>query len=902
MNIFKNIPNKYRPIPFWSWNEKLEIGETARQCRVMKDVGIGGYFMHARGGLQTEYMGEEWFENIEAGIREAEELGMDAWLYDENGWPSGFGDGIVNGMGQEYQQKYLRCEKGEKNTENTICNIDDYHFYYEVNPFYVDLMDKKVVRAFIDSIYEPYYKRFGERIKGIFTDEPQLSRNGMPWSFVLPDAYKERYGEELYSGLIMLFEKKGDYKSFRIKFWKLVTDLFCEAFSKQIYQWCLDHNWEFTGHMALEEHLEFQVLSNGAVSPHYEYFTMPGIDWLGRPIDRGMAQKQLGSAASQLGKDRVLTESFAMCGHNVSFDELRRITEWQMVRGITNICPHLEGYSLRGIRKRDYPPAMYYQQPWWEVYPEFVEEMSRAGAIMGEGRELCDTLLIHPMTEAWTVYELDNFAPIYEVEDRFLSEIEILEGNNIMFHVGDETIMERHARVEGDKIVIGTQTYDKVVMVGDEWLLDSTKKLLTEYTDNGGRIVRADEIPRTTIIDNKEITYTRRDFDGYCVHYLVNSTDMEQKTTITRGSKRINLATGELEDFCHDLVLPRFSSVMVYDDGTYNSVEGKTQKRIDLSGVWQVKGATENAITLDVCDVYFDGELAGEKEDILTVQNMACAVGKPLNVRCVFKQNMEYIPENLQLICEMPDLFEIKINGEIIDKTDKGWFVDKAFRRIDISRYAHTGENTIELICEFAQSDKVYENIKKAAIFESERNKLTFDVELEPIYLIGDFAVFPKGEVELLDRNAIRTAPDFIIEKPLEEIELQDIESQGYLFFAGELTVEKKLDIVDTNMAIAFNKEGINAVRVAVNGREVTTSLWSFEPIDLSDYLVTGKNTITLTLINNLRNLMGPHHLEEGESLAVTPRSFAKTPRIWESDTSALPWNDGYCFVTMSVK
>lgn len=62
---FKEVPKKYRPIPFWSWNEKLNVEETRDQIRRMDEAGIGGFFMHARGGLQTEYMGEEWFDNIE---------------------------------------------------------------------------------------------------------------------------------------------------------------------------------------------------------------------------------------------------------------------------------------------------------------------------------------------------------------------------------------------------------------------------------------------------------------------------------------------------------------------------------------------------------------------------------------------------------------------------------------------------------------------------------------------------------------------------------------------------------------------------------------------------------------------------------------------------------------------
>ena len=52
-------------------------------------MGFGGFFLHSRTGLETEYLGEEWFELIrevaEAGARE----GMAAWLYDEDRWPSG---------------------------------------------------------------------------------------------------------------------------------------------------------------------------------------------------------------------------------------------------------------------------------------------------------------------------------------------------------------------------------------------------------------------------------------------------------------------------------------------------------------------------------------------------------------------------------------------------------------------------------------------------------------------------------------------------------------------------------------------------------------------------------------------------------------------------------------------
>ena len=121
---FKDIPNKYRPVPFWSWNDKLNTEETKLQIEKMAQVGIGGFFMHARGGLQTEYMSKEWFDNISASLYEAEELDMLAWGYDENGWPSGFGNGVVNGW-SETTRSTVRQPEGatQRSPSSSRCPI-----------------------------------------------------------------------------------------------------------------------------------------------------------------------------------------------------------------------------------------------------------------------------------------------------------------------------------------------------------------------------------------------------------------------------------------------------------------------------------------------------------------------------------------------------------------------------------------------------------------------------------------------------------------------------------------------------------------------------------------------------------------------------------------------------------
>ena len=84
-DLLKNPSSTYRPIPFWSWNTKLDTEETKWQIDEMNKCGMGGFFMHARGGLTTEYLGKEWMDNVTASIKQAKKLGMYAWGYDENG-------------------------------------------------------------------------------------------------------------------------------------------------------------------------------------------------------------------------------------------------------------------------------------------------------------------------------------------------------------------------------------------------------------------------------------------------------------------------------------------------------------------------------------------------------------------------------------------------------------------------------------------------------------------------------------------------------------------------------------------------------------------------------------------------------------------------------------------------
>jgi len=92
---FTNPGNEFRGAPFWAWNGKLEPQELRRQIQVMHRMGLGGFFMHSRVGLDTPYLSKEWFDCVNACVDEAKKLKMNAWLYDEDRWPSGAAGGLV---------------------------------------------------------------------------------------------------------------------------------------------------------------------------------------------------------------------------------------------------------------------------------------------------------------------------------------------------------------------------------------------------------------------------------------------------------------------------------------------------------------------------------------------------------------------------------------------------------------------------------------------------------------------------------------------------------------------------------------------------------------------------------------------------------------------------------------
>ncbi|MEI6603164.1 MAG: hypothetical protein WCL54_06715, partial [Clostridia bacterium] len=212
--LFMNPTKENRGYPFWAWNCKLDKEEVLAQVDYFREMGLGGFTIHARTGLDTEYLGEEFMEIVAAVVAKAKQYGMKAQLYDEDRWPSGFGGGAVTQEARFRKRKLvfspdpydpakehttflaryaIVLENGylkqyQRLTGSDVPSADEtiWVAYLEISgdiPWfnsqsYVNTLDPKAMERFLETTHEKYYallgQEFGTTIPSIFTDEPEF--------------------------------------------------------------------------------------------------------------------------------------------------------------------------------------------------------------------------------------------------------------------------------------------------------------------------------------------------------------------------------------------------------------------------------------------------------------------------------------------------------------------------------------------------------------------------------------------------------------------------------------------------------------------------------------------------------------------------------------------------------
>ena len=935
--VKKEVPNKYRSFPFWSWNDELDEKELINQIEWMHESGIGGFFMHARGGLTTPYLGDKWFSCVRACLKRAQELGMEAYAYDENGWPSGFAGG-KNLEKEEDRDCYLTYTIGEYDPKadisydlstdrlvRTTSGHNNLNVFINTSTSTADICNKEVVKKFINYTHEQYKKNdvYGN-LRGFFTDEPQYYRIDTAFARVLPSYFKEKYGEDLFDRLGLLFVEKEGYRDFRYKYWMSMQNLMLNAYGKQIYEWCDQNGYKLTGHYVQEDSLAEQVMCCGGVMPFYEYEHIPGCDCLGRMEKNDLNPKQLGSAAAQLGKKQVMSEMFACVGWDTTPLELKHIAEYQMVQGINIICQHLLPYSEHGQRKRDYPEHYSKVNPWVEKdFKQFNDFFAVIGQHLANSKELVNVGLLHPIRSAYFNYKDSLCSEGYgvkELDDALAEDIQMLGAKHIPYHFIDETILSKHGSVNGKQFVVGECNYDYILIPSLIYTMGKeTEALLRQYVANGGKLLLLGNKPEylegnpfdygylnSNIFlediqfsldyvskENPQIRISyRKDENNEPYLYVVNLGDETELELSYKGFKSFSR-----EDDDQGLILSnhihfdRYESMILYPSNEEPTLK-KELKVLELKKNFDITDKVDNYLTIDFLSYSKDGVNFSKPYFHMHLFENLLKERYQGDLYLKYDFTINDIPDKCLALIEDMHNIEVRVNGDLINKL--GTCQEKDLWTYDIQKSLKKGANSLILHINFIENENVYYALFGENVLETIKNCLAYPTTIEAIYLKGDFGV--DGDFVDGVRKDIVIANKFnIIKQPTH---IHELIKEGFPFFRGNISLEQEIDVNDVNQMLVV-KDRFQMIDVYVNDEFIERLMFKYK-LDLSKYLKQGKNKIKLVLTVSNRNLMGVLHSHEEEPLSTGPFSFERFG-TWNDKGESVIFKKRYTFVKTIV-
>jgi hypothetical protein len=550
LDEFKSPPAHCGQVMFWIWNGEVNERRITEMLEGFTAHGIGGMFVHSRTGLLTEYLSDRWFELWEHSLKESVRLGLECHIYDEDGFPSGpaggktlesFPQGTFQwlsvtrhpGAPVETKGKLVAAwrldaapgtltplpegadlsaavREGEVVTATWRGLEGDAHG--------VDLCLPGVTDAFLRVTHDEYAKHFssyfGKEIRYSFTDEPGTNaRRGLPVSQHMLDEFRKEHGYDLLPKFGALLVEGPESASVRYDYWETMNRLFCINWGKAYYDWCEAHGIGFTGHYW--EHEWPSPAQQPDVMALYRWQQVPGIDMLAFQFDSSGRLKnslylpnlkEISSVAAQLGRKRVLCETYGGGGYNWALQQFKPLSDWCLVYGVNIVDPHLSYQTLIGHRKYDWPQTITDHSPWYPCYHMQAMHDRRAVCALLKGEERNRVLLLHPTASAWLHFVPDGYdlganlkaakAGLEALRESQCAVVQALADGQVDYDLGDEWVMEEFGSVREGRLAIGEREYSLVILPPNmETCLPSTVELLRKYLDAGGRVLALGEPP-----------------------------------------------------------------------------------------------------------------------------------------------------------------------------------------------------------------------------------------------------------------------------------------------------------------------------------------------------------------------------------------------------------------------
>ena len=325
---------------------------------------------------------------------------------------------------------------------------------------YISVISKEAIKEFINNTYEKYTKTvgdlYGNTIEAFFTDEPSfmtgyLNKGLYPrtvddpyddsipllpvvsWDTFVREEFISKFNYDIYENLHYLFAgTNAKAQQVREDYLSLMSDLYNEAFFKQLGEYCEEYNIHFSGHTLLEENILHHAIYEGNLFRLIGNMGIPGIDMLttipDEIVDSAATPKLISSSAKWHNRKQVMTET---SGHNQSarnisygFKEMIASLATQFALGVDVFTSYYSDTSISDEENR-----------------EFNTFAARLGEMFNGGSSNISTAVYYPIESAWIatkgsdkqLYEREYSLGAINLENSWQGIIKELLRNQIEF-------------------------------------------------------------------------------------------------------------------------------------------------------------------------------------------------------------------------------------------------------------------------------------------------------------------------------------------------------------------------------------------------------------------------------------------------------------------------------------
>jgi hypothetical protein len=551
--LFRSPRSDCQPGYFWVLDSELRLPELFAQLREMFAHGAESVCLHplpkefrrsAVSSMSPPYLSEEYHAVIAAVVEECARLGMNYYLYDEGGWPSGSACGQVwQSDPERFTPQYVIAD------DNGGVKIIRKKEYPEQGAPYPNLLEPGVTEKFLELTHAScarwFGMHFGKTVRIAFTDEPRVpppKPGALGWCSDFAEEFSRRKGYDLVPWLPKLLAGASvvvdRLAAVRLDYYDVLSQLFCERYLLPLRNWCRAHGLRSGGHFGGEDQwFDFDRIGLGHILRSLRCLDVPGVDLIWRQLHPGLRlhpfPKLASSVARQSGGDKVLGELFAIYGAGLSLGEMKYLLDFMLFCGVntfvfSSIAQSAQKEEISGGRPRRFGPV----DPLWKYFKAWHQYVGRMSYLFTRGRAYVRTALYFDMRSMWLGGHLAEYSIIRGLEAAWR-----LQARQVDFdYVDDDALLAASAR--GEVLRVGKMRYSSLVIPGGSLLAPGVLERLKQFAKGGVRILAPDEIsglPPLLAIEpaTDQLKVCRRDFAGKeNGYFLFNSANVEIKVRL----------------------------------------------------------------------------------------------------------------------------------------------------------------------------------------------------------------------------------------------------------------------------------------------------------------------------------------------------------------------------------